>query len=586
MSRLRDHVVLVEEGASVGTGFLVAPGLVLTCAHVSGAEVGAKVTVRWAGHAHDAVVLAASPAPTVGRLWPYPDLAVLELTDPPEHPCVWLDGRLPERRADLELAGFSAVYEAAPAGLDTDARFGGTQDYHGGEMLQITGAEITPGMSGGPALNTATGGVCGIVKATRMKETALGGLATPVRGLRLLDPQVYARLWRAHDRHHARAPHPAGDPVLASGLRRSEEIGLRGLLTAAHPPDLTPGYLRAAGRLARDPRHPLLVPGDVLNDLGELMHPPGGLLPTLAYAADLCGARGALRDWVFATAGRLDVGAAVAARLDRSGVLDAASVMVCLRPAGNDHTRYQIRVWRFVAVDDVTEVPGPGAALTAEDAWAWLRAHLPAQLAILAGRAENVMVELILPVELMDTAAEDWRVWPKAAWARLGTRHPVLLRDLERFEEPHHPGWQRRWRRLLQEGLDQALALVACDDARDHEQMDAWIEQGLLALVLPGPVGSAPARTAMEAGLFAGIPLILWRRTACGPDACTVAEFHAALTAGLAGHGVVDVPERVRALRNAAAAAPGDARHHGADLAVLWDDPGRRPGGNLMRNVQ
>src|SRR2546430_394393 len=92
----RACLVRITVAGQVGSGFLAAPGYVLSCAHVGGA--GHTATVEWNGQKYEAAVRYAQPVPPYRprALLDYPDLAVLELVDPPAgHPCAGLDLRLP-----------------------------------------------------------------------------------------------------------------------------------------------------------------------------------------------------------------------------------------------------------------------------------------------------------------------------------------------------------------------------------------------------------------------------------------------------------------------------------------------------------
>src|SRR5437870_4057273 len=69
-----------------GTGFFVAPGFILTCAHVVGnvQSDGVSVTVEWERQTYTEKILRLLPEP-------YPDLALLKLEKAPStHPCVFL----------------------------------------------------------------------------------------------------------------------------------------------------------------------------------------------------------------------------------------------------------------------------------------------------------------------------------------------------------------------------------------------------------------------------------------------------------------------------------------------------------------
>ena len=66
-----------------GTGFFVAPGLILTCAHVVRDARPGAIDVFWNGQSYPVRLKAYQPAPDG------PDLALLAI-DLQEHPCVWL----------------------------------------------------------------------------------------------------------------------------------------------------------------------------------------------------------------------------------------------------------------------------------------------------------------------------------------------------------------------------------------------------------------------------------------------------------------------------------------------------------------
>lgn len=153
-----------------GTGFFVAPGLILTCAHVVGNGQGDQgvVTVEWEGQTYRAKVTQLLPAP-------YPDLALLQLEKGPSiHPCVFLHEAV--RVADsLYSYGYPRTY---PNGDSTSFVFEGlTGDPK--KLLKFKLGEAVPGFSGSPLLNLQTGGVCGVMNVTRGQNTLMGGRGIP-----------------------------------------------------------------------------------------------------------------------------------------------------------------------------------------------------------------------------------------------------------------------------------------------------------------------------------------------------------------------------------------------------------------------
>jgi len=92
-----------------GSGFVIAPGYVLTCAHVVSGRVNHQVRVRCGRAQADGVVLWAEPhGEFAGQVTPYPDLAVVRVDL--DSPSAWLDERPPDDEAGLFAVGHARVY--------------------------------------------------------------------------------------------------------------------------------------------------------------------------------------------------------------------------------------------------------------------------------------------------------------------------------------------------------------------------------------------------------------------------------------------------------------------------------------------
>jgi predicted ATPase/class 3 adenylate cyclase/Tfp pilus assembly protein PilF len=157
---------------SHGTGFFVAPGLILTCAHV--VEQAASldddsIQVSWSYGEAEAHIEQFSPSV---------DLALLRVKLP-EHPCVYLHESF-EPKDQLFSYGYPANH---PKGDSVTAEAEGWSQFEdsGSELqfLKFKAGQVLPGLSGAPLLNLRTGGVCGVVKRTRDKNDDLGGFAVP-----------------------------------------------------------------------------------------------------------------------------------------------------------------------------------------------------------------------------------------------------------------------------------------------------------------------------------------------------------------------------------------------------------------------
>ncbi|MGW4163158.1 VMAP-C domain-containing protein [Streptomyces sp. NPDC004788] len=627
-----------------GTGFFVAPGTVVTCAHVAGAEPGAVVPVTWDGATYDGEIRAASPAPPGGRgrgLWPYPDLAIVRLRRPPAgHPCVWLAPLPVGSGTELTAAGYSDVYETGVAAERiTPLRAGGRQQLQGGPMIELRDGEINHGLSGGPVLDHRSGGVCAIVKATRRKDSDMGGLGTPVSALRLLDPNAYRELIRAHDLFHATDERWSrlADRLAGTGTGTGAELAwavagaaetrrILGAL-AALPARTDPAAHRAAFTAAAPagcrPRElpPLLDHRDVFSDLAALMPPEPGVLPyELAFAADRAreaaretvregaGPAQPLRDLVLIAAGALHLGPQAQLRLgsaeaaagrgpgggaDTGGSGERPSVIGRIRHSLRDRKLYHVMVWRYRSARDIAPAGPESEALPLPGAVERLAALLPEQVEAMGGWGEPGLIELILPKEALDEGFSRLPLPPPFDWACLGHKQGVVVRPLERHEVPSlHGALERRWKELDGRPLGEALVCVCGRDDQHRTALGATFEldPSLAALALAGSPRSGPVADAYRVAVASGVPMMVWHREspACdlgaaappcrvpGPGACRGSAFLAAARAGLGASTRDELPEHVRRLRLEAQLPQHRGGHVGEDIVLLWDDPRRQ----------
>ncbi|MGI8809528.1 MAG: hypothetical protein ACR2KK_17150 [Acidimicrobiales bacterium] len=91
---LRECVVRIDDGSGsfLGSGFFVAPGVVLACAHVVHGATGLRVA--WGEDETEATVIEAVPPLALvsdPRTYPLPDLVTIDVGDAfAAHPCVRL----------------------------------------------------------------------------------------------------------------------------------------------------------------------------------------------------------------------------------------------------------------------------------------------------------------------------------------------------------------------------------------------------------------------------------------------------------------------------------------------------------------
>ncbi|WP_232542646.1 nSTAND1 domain-containing NTPase [Streptomyces sp. QHH-9511] len=184
-----------------GTGFLVAEGVVVTCAHVVEAAEGGPGTVVQLAFPH--VVGADQLAGTVPEeLWrsaAYEDVAFIRLSGTPAGARVLPLGSSEGCRGH-KVRSFGFPAQAPPEG---HLGFGETGDLlpaadGRGAHLQLTDAnDLTTGFSGGPVLDEVTGLVIGMLTEITAPDAYERGLsiayATPTQVLREILPELAER---------------------------------------------------------------------------------------------------------------------------------------------------------------------------------------------------------------------------------------------------------------------------------------------------------------------------------------------------------------------------------------------------------
>ena len=188
---LHNSTARLEVGEQHGTGFFVAPGLVLTCAHVIKPAVKDGLSVRIL---HDNQTF--DPKPFLSTeifLEDYPDLALLrlEFTD---HPCVLLGSDF-EAFIDLYSYGYTFDHPEEKFLQQWNAR-------EVGKLIKLKDGQVKPGSSGSPLLNEDTGNVCGMMKLTRDRMTDLGGAGIPISTVFEYFPNLEKQNRAFHDKDH------------------------------------------------------------------------------------------------------------------------------------------------------------------------------------------------------------------------------------------------------------------------------------------------------------------------------------------------------------------------------------------------
>jgi len=577
-----------------GSGVWIAPGTVLTCAHVVPAGRNSKVQVGWRDFTLDGTVTDQVPGASGGGLWPYPDIAVVVVEDAPQHPCAWLSEAVPTNK--LVAFGHSAALGEGLQPAEIEGRRGGSHGYGGGRFWQFKGNELVSGMSGGPVLDLSSGVVCGIVTVTIGEGADRGGYVVPIEGLRRLGAQRRQDLLRAHDQFHG------GDrrwtelrvglspPLSLAGfpITATEEVELLDLLAqfpAADPHEL----LALVGGISPDGR--VLMPPGALRDVAYALLDGGSpdrelVMSVLRLTHHLVGsvpepAHLDLYNWATALAARCELVTELrslrrAPALRRGGVISVEIV-----PGGARADLFRLTVsmqqeprGRQPIYQDQDPVH------TLEQVKKVACDQLRIALGWLAG---NAHVEFVIPMELFDEPFDE--LVATRPYTNLGRKYCVVLRDYDRqFDPLTEHDWRRRWQQL--QNPSRGIRWITCTENMTAGEFSAELEQHpeIVVTALTRRLSTDEQLSDMlRVALDSGVPVAVWRRDNClkhdagtAEPSCTGQRFRLAFDPLLSMAALNDLPEAVRQLRNKAAMqspAPTDRDCQG--VVLLWDDPTR-----------
>ncbi|HZF92608.1 trypsin-like peptidase domain-containing protein [Streptomyces sp.] len=584
-------------GTLWGSGFLVAPGWVLTCAHVLPLARGAEAVgpLRVQGYRLD--VRARLGYWLGGGGDPDEDLALVRLLDPvPVHACVRLTDRYdtPHRVTAL---GWRTPQGGQPQRWTGHSECNGRDGSYG--LTVAPNIEIPHGASGGPLLDRDNGVVAGIVKARRAHKdgglavavTALRGFreARPVGGENGLGADPYAELIRAHDRWHQKTR------GALSWVRTQSDVcgGARSWSPwdSAEAAALLAGLPRPASVaqlqrtislvLGNEPYwEDELVPVDWRDGLGWVHDQPDGAdiiaLHYLQAVVRACRGRAPdaaaeLEHWVKTRVQELPDFLAALLRARAAGA--AAGLAECVADDGpgpvvavelepdlyRPGDRFHWRVWSWSA--------GPGTARVLDEDGADEGVSLAELPDLLEGplgqafrqldtEARRTRLELAVPVEHFGLHAHRWP---------LGARRPVVLRCLKRRGEPAAV-WKERWDGVAGGGL-KSLPVQWPEHAK--EALEA-APHGAVPVLCRPPQENADS---FAETIRAGYGVALWslrndHTRVCGTD-CGDLFGTAAHLLGSAGRASA-LPEQLHLRRESH--GDTDWAHH---MALLYDDPDR-----------
>ena len=248
---VRTSVVRVL-GPRPGAGFFIAPGVILTCAHVVGNEKNLSIDWDARGvHGHPALVLATvadrgRPIPKLDS--DYPDLALIRVEGLDGHPCVAIDRDWPHREDKFQIYGYP---EEGGSVILTPATlaYRGVKGVAPTVFLDLSSDTVKPGMSGSPLLNVQSGAVSGIVVASKNMAASEGALAVTWDDM---GDAIASQLAANREFHHAdsRWTEAVRWSRMAASDPFAEELDLHERDCVAHCPRSASGEPALDGRAA------------------------------------------------------------------------------------------------------------------------------------------------------------------------------------------------------------------------------------------------------------------------------------------------------------------------------------------------
>ncbi|MEW1829304.1 trypsin-like peptidase domain-containing protein [Streptomyces sp. NPDC088196] len=609
-------------GTLWGSGFLVAPGWVLTCAHILPLADGPESVAPLRVQGHQLDTRARLAYWLGGGTDPEQDLALVRLEDDAAngHACVRLTDRCGPPH-QVTAFGWRTPTGGAPQRWNGHSECNGRDGSYGFTLGPQM--EIPHGASGGPLLDREHGVVAGIVKARRTgKDGGLAVAATALRGFRearavggedSLGPDPYAELIRAHDRwHHSMTAGPnwvrLQGELRAGGWGARDSAEASALLAELPRPVSSAELQRMISRvLGYEPLwEDELAPVDWRDGQGWAHDERDGAeivaLHYLLAVAQSCRRRAPdavaeLERWVKARIERLPdyVAALLRERAGSERELTAVGDRLADYPDAHDDAgpavpdserpvvavelelnpygpgdRFHWRVWSWPGGPDTArmldeDTEDEGAPLA--DLQRALHQPLRRAFRELDAEHRRARLELALPVEHFGLDAHQW---PRTAEPSMGARRQVVLRSLNRRGEPA-PVWRERWDKVSGSVL-KALPVHSPEYAK--EALEAAAHDAVPVLCRP-PQQNADALTD---AIGAGYGVALWslrgeHARACGVDCGELYVRSAQLLGSV--DGAAALPERLRALREQAGEEDGEDAAWTAHIALLYDDPSR-----------
>ena len=524
-------------------------------------------------------VLAIPSSNTNDGLWGYPDLALIAVEDPPVgHPWVRLDEVPLPHAAELYAVGYNTIFAPRPALSPALLTYVGPQQFDTGNLLKVKNDELASGMSGGPVLDLSRGGVCGVIKTSRMEDSDYGGLVIPADAIVKHFPEL-AKIGPGSEldswsKLRTALRHSLAPRELLAPDEESQLISTIAMMQAT----LYALFRLAVGELRAGPQEPLRDGADLVREVADSMLPTSGeshplvrLCSVLADRSDGTEADG-LSELADKIAQRLGEERHPIRMNQDDNVLSSSAIEIHLTPYGQNSSRYLLAIWRHGNVrEHSAQIFCDDTPLTLRDIRSQLRVVLPRALAELRD-ADDLTIEFTLPRRLLHKSVDEWDLGTKEV--SLGSQFPVIVRVADRPPETRWH-WQKRWNSFRSHDGDHedVLTWVDCHTEGVFRKLYGCFQLDEKLAVLA--VSYQPGSDVLKAMMHAGIPIALWPRHVCKEHvegaSCVGDLFRDSLRKDISQLPLQELPALVKILRTKAISE--DDSHYGRGITLLWDDP-------------
>jgi NTP-dependent ternary conflict system VMAP-like protein/trypsin-like peptidase/effector-associated domain 2 (EAD2)-containing protein len=336
-------------------------------------------------------------------------------------------------------------------------------------------------------------------------------------------------------------------------------------------------YRDAVGLLSSEP----IVPHDVtsvIRVLESAITLPDGLPPLLGFLEGLArrlppGPAGQLRAWVDDFVVRENTPKHLIARwrLSRMPADDGqtAYLLAEVLNFGADDERYLSRVTllqgdRRVTPPNARVLHGGTKPLGIAEMPALFDSVLNDMWELPDVEIDELVIEFLLPLELLGLAVDQWRVEPGELAHPVSVDHHVVVRLRERAQlAKRGNGLWKAKTRLLREGKA-TVRWIDPNNAAATSGLYSEFHRGprpqCLALEQPPVLGHSLGGDAISSGIRTGVPVMIWCRDAAGAQ-----SFAAELRRHLGHSDVLEMPDLVQEMRLQSSFPAGE------HITLVWD---------------